>query len=777
MNDNRADRLKGVLRHMASHPVSDRQRQREMDAVRTYNVRQQKRVFDAERRQANAYQQEQKDPDAKDIGSSFKLQVYISKLNQLLTNKSDLYQQLALALPTMTTPQKLRGTTAEAKSSATFLSRGEIEGSYNEMMDFITNYFQDISTDARVRDAVYQQYLTPLISNLRQTALLFPQFYEALPPGRANQQLFNASKLSIKQDAENSYAMLRLMAGNLEDGIYSNITQKGIDNLKEVESVDALFDAVVAGQRIDQAQAQLQPAQPPPPPLAPAQAVQPPAFPPPSREELAQGITAEEAQRRAGLPAYQPPPVPVQPAPVQPGLNPQAQPFQPPVAPDPLQMIGTPQAPTATRQVVLDALVALAPPNFPGVGNNASMRRLGAEIMNQPNAQALGFDGTARQTGQVLGAIYAQNPGRIAGRQFPGNFPGNLVGLGRDDNAEDEGEDQSGYDDEHPLNFVFGDNFDPETSTLFHPQPYDKSNPLMFMADAEPKHSTGAGLSGGDFGSDLMGVLTNGNWGKQYDNVGGHRPPKGYLMKPDGSLMKGKGFWGSTIGNLIFPGASALSYLATGKSIYDNVTGGGSGSAIIPNRGVSGGCASCDEPKNGGARHRTAPTKRHMINGLPQGYLQRIKMVNPDTEIMDAGLMRLKGLGKVGGATSDELLQSRGIVNTPYPDQPFYGYGVDGDEDESTNLTGLKARLSGGISYGAGRNHRADNMFGYDPVADDYYENTGAEEELAGEGYFRDEYEEPKDMDDDPNPFRVRQENYRIATGKQKRPTYNYVKA
>lgn len=756
MNDNRADRLKGVLRHMASHPVSDRQRQREMDAVRTYNVRQQKRVFENEKRQANAYQQEQKDPDAKDIGSSFKLQVYISKMNQLLTNKSDLYQQISLALPTMTTPQKLRGTTAEAKNNANFLSRGEIEGSYNEMMDFINNYFQDISTDARVRDAVYQQYLTPLISNLRQTALLFPQFYQQLPPARANQALFNASKLSIKQDAENSYAMLRLMAENLEDGIYSNITQRGVDGLKERESVDALFDAVVAGQPIAQAQEQLQPAPPPPAPLAPAQAVQPPAFPPPTREELAQGITAEEAQRRAGLPAYQPPPVPA-PQP-QPGLNPQAPPFQPPAPPDPLQNLGNPQAPTATRQVVLDALVALAPANFPGVGNNAYMRRLGQEIMNQPNAQVLGFDGTARQTAQVLGAIYAQQPGRVAGRQFPGNFPGNLVGLGRDD-AEDEGEDQSGYDDEHPLNFVFGDNFDPETSTLFHPQPYDKSNPLMFMADAEPKHSTAYPL------------------GSYPAPEGGHRPPKGYLMKPDGSLMKGKGFWGSTIGNLMFPGASALSYLTTGKSIYDNVTGGGSGSAIIPNRGVSGGCASCDESKYGGARHRTAPTKRHMINGLPQGYLQRIKMVNPDTEIMDAGLMRLKGLGKVGGATSDELLQARGIVNTPYPDQPFYGYGVDGDEDESTNLTGLKARLNGGISYGAGRNHRADNMFGYDPVADDYYENTGAEEELAGEGYIRDEYEEPKDMDDDPNPFRVRQENYRIATGKQKRPTYNYVKA
>jgi hypothetical protein len=149
-------------------------------------------------------------------------------------------------------------------------------------------------------------------------------------------------------------------------------------------------------------------------------------------------------------------------------------------------------------------------------------------------------------------------------------------------------------------------------------------------------------------------------------------------------------------------------------------------------------------------------------------------MINPDTEIMDVGLQKLKGMGAVD---SDMVGRARALINTPYPEQPYYGYGIDGDEDETGNLTGLKARLGSGITYGAGRAHRADNMIGYDPVADDVYENTGADEELAGEGYIRDEYEEPKDMDDDPNPFRVRQENYRIATGRQKRPTYNYVKA
>lgn len=749
MNDKRADQLKQALRHRMSNPVSDAVRHREMNQVRNYDRVQQQKVFDNERKQANAYQQERKDPDAKDVGSSFKLQVYISKLNQLLTNKSDIYQQLILALPTMTTPAKLRGATAEAKGANNFLSKGEIEGAYNEMVAFITSYFGDINLDGSIRDAIYQQYLTPFVANLRQTATLYPRFYEAIPAGQARQAAFIAARLSIKNDAEDTYAMLRAMAENIEDGIYRPINNSDITNIKERESVDQLFNAVQAGADVDIAQVQLMPQPPAPVGPQPAQAVAPPQNPPPTRDELAQGITAEEAARRALLPAYQGPPAPpAQPAP-QPGLNPQAPPFQPPQGPpaqvgDPLQALGTPQIPTPERQVVLAALAAMAPARFPGAGNQAQMRVLGQQIAAQPNAAALGFDGSGRQAGLAMAAIYAQNVAafnvRLPGSNFPGQLPGNLAGMGQPSGgSHSDNEDQNDYEEEElpPQPFMGLPQDEAGLRRIFEPQQFDAENPMMFR---------GSGMEA---------------------NSGFYRSGLG---QPSGG-----GFWGSLASNLMSPGTAALSYLTTGKSVYDNIMG--SGSAIIPNRGVAGGCASCDGENKGGARHRRPPTKRHLIGGLPQGIQSRIDMINPDNEIMDAGTLRMKGLGKVGGATSDQLLQARGIMNTPYPDQPFYGYGVDGDEDESQNLSGLKARLNGGITFGAGRNHRTDPYLTYEPVADDVYENTGAEEELAGEGHFRDEYEEPKDMDDDPNPFRVRNENYRIATGKQKRPTYNYVKA
>jgi len=747
MNDRRADQLKDALRHQKSVPVSDAIRKREMDEVRNYNRKQQQKVFNLERRQANAYTQETKDPDAQDVGSSFKLQQYIGKLNQLLQQKSDIFAQLSTALPSMTTPEKLRGASGEARASQSFLSRGEIDGAFNEMMSFITSYFGDINLNNRVREAIYQQFLTPLTAQFRETATLFPRFIGGIPPARARQADFAVAKRSLKDEAELIYSMFRVMADYIEDGIFRPVSKKDIDLRMREEDVPAMFDAVVAGAPVP---AEPLPALQPIPavnPLAPAPNVPPVAQQgqPPTRQELVEGIPAQEEARRQGLPAYQPPPAP---APPQPALNPQAPPFQPPVQQqqppaqigDPLQNLGDPQNPTAERAVVLNALRRLNPARFPGVGNRASMTQLGNEIMNDPTAQGLGFDGSARQASQVLNVIYGQQPARVAGTAF--NLP--LQGFGHSgarfsdrvlaggeekSDAEDEGEDERQY-------LPMGIHSQEELEKLLTPQAYDPKNPMMYMA--------GKGLGIGD-PNDLNSWMFN----TEGRPSGGHRPPKGFLMRPDGSLKKGSG----VISDLGIPGISQIAGLF------------GLGQP-------SGGCADCKG--EGRARHRTAPTKRYLIGGQQQGVASRMAMINPDTEIMDAGLMKLKGMGVVD---SDMVGRARPLINTPYPEQPYYGYGIDGDEDETGNLTGLKARLGSGITYGAGRAHRADNMFGYDPVADDVYENTGAEEELAGEGYIRDEYEEPKDMDDDPNPFRVRQENYRIATGRQKRPTYNYVKA
>ena len=492
MNDRRADQLKDALRHQKSVPVSDAVRKREMDEVRNYNRKQQQKVFNLERRQANAYTQETKDPSPEDVGSSFKLQQYIGKLNALLQQKSDIYSQLSTALPSMTTPEKLRGVSGEARASQSFLSRGEIDGAFNEMMTFITSYFGDINLNNRVREAIYQQFLTPLTAQFRETATLFPRFIGGLPQPNARQGAFALAKTSLKEEAELIYAMFRVMADYIEDGIFRSVGKKDIDLRMKEEQVPAMFDAVVAGAPVPQAPLPpLQPA-PAPQPLAPAQNVPPVAQQgqPPTRQELAEGIPAQEEARRGALPVIQPPPAP---APVvNPGLNPQAPPFQPPaqqqpaVIGDPLQNLGDTNNATPERVVVLSALNRLNPARFPGVGNRAVMTQLGQEIMNDATAQGLGFDGSARQTSQALNVIYQQQPARIAGTNFNAvplqgfghsgdRFSDRMMGGEEHSDAENEGEDESAY-------LPMGIHSQEELEKLLTPQAYDPKNPMMFMA-------------------------------------------------------------------------------------------------------------------------------------------------------------------------------------------------------------------------------------------------------------------------------------------------------
>lgn len=879
MNDRRADQLKIALRHQASKPVSDAVRKREMDEVRNYNRRQQQKVFNFERQQANAYQQDQKDPEPQDVGNSFKLQQYVSKLNTLLQQKQDIFNQLLLALPQMDTPLKLRGATSEARGTSTFLSRAEIMPAFNDMMFFIASSFQDINSVDRVRQAVYQQYLTPLTALFRETATLYPQFVGQIPAPRGRQADFNIAKASVKDDAEDSYAMMRVMADYIEDGIFRPVTQKDIDTRKKEDQVGLLFDSASQGQPPPQA--------PPFQPVGPAAAsilpqnVQPPPMPPPTRDEIAKGITAEEAAARAAAPAYVGPPAP-------PALNPAAAPFVPgaPVGPAPIPVpapayaaidVGTAAAPTGARLTIKNAIFNLQSPrrpNLPSPTNLRSMTTVANQVLidnrnlvvapfldpadanaapqmadavrtiytqegltdrdpvpaNWQQAQAapapqppqpqqsvmvagvdIGTPGAPTEGRRIflaaLGSLYgavgvlpqitndvaeaianeiertdflaasAENyadPGqnlaqarsqakKILAKIYEQNntapgaaLPADLTGFGNEiSDAEEEGEEDEGEDESAYLPMP-GVNTQEDFEKLFTPQAYDPKNPMMYMGNGAP--------SGGGrccFNSKMC------NGTKAYRFKRGEKSANARKERIRG------GDWLDTIASLRF-NTPDTDLLAQGlrmanpnaAKIYDGLKGMFGGQSKI-----SGGCADCGG--SGRARHRTAPTKRYMINGLPQGVASRLSMFNPDSELMDVGLDRLKGI-KV--PTSDELLQARGIINEPYPEQPYYGYGIDGDDDETGNLTGLKQRLTSGIMYGNGRNHRADNMLSYDPVLDDVYENTGADEELAGEGYIREEYEEPKDMDEDPNPFRVRQENYRIATGKQKHPTYKLVK-
>jgi hypothetical protein len=87
----------------------------------------------------------------------------------------------------------------------------------------------------------------------------------------------------------------------------------------------------------------------------------------------------------------------------------------------------------------------------------------------------------------------------------------------------------------------------------------------------------------------------------------------------------------------------------------------------------------------------------------------------------------------------------------------------------------LKRRLAGGMvnpfAYSRDYYYRPKDQSGYDDQHDFAYGNH--EEPVEGAQQAHEEEEEkPVDLDENPNPFRVRNENYKVNTDKMKKVSY-----
>jgi hypothetical protein len=156
--------------------------------------------------------------------------------------------------------------------------------------------------------------------------------------------------------------------------------------------------------------------------------------------------------------------------------------------------------------------------------------------------------------------------------------------------------------------------------------------------------------------------------------------------------------------------------------------------------------------------------------GYKQGSAQRMRIMPVDKEIV-SGLFNLTGGDQLRDNDPEVLRrQDHHDIDVPVShQQPMHGYGVDGDEDDQME-GGLKRRLMGmPISMFAPRGGRKEAfipMFSgaeLDPYADRF--------EGGAEGFYEEE-EKPHDHDEDPTPFRVRDENYKVNTGRLKKVTY-----
>ena len=242
------DKLKSLL-SQRERKVPDAVRLKEMNQVRNYNRNQFQKVFDAEKRQVEAEKESIKPASAKDVGSAFKLQVYILKLNQILQLKQETFQSLTTSLegvvdidPAVVQAAQqgdqaalrqvaaaqakkitsLRGTRGtEATLATSFFSKAELLAAFNEMMAFIKLFMPDLTGDNRQMEQIYSAYLTPLTDLLKQVQGLYPKFFESIPAPRAPARGIGTEERQtyelMRQQSMYMYALMGTMAEFLDD--------------------------------------------------------------------------------------------------------------------------------------------------------------------------------------------------------------------------------------------------------------------------------------------------------------------------------------------------------------------------------------------------------------------------------------------------------------------------------------------------------------------------------------------------------------------------------
>lgn len=241
----KANPLRRFMKNRAvPNKVPNSVRVREMRDVKDYNMKQQQRVFDMEKRQVASEQESIKPIDSRDAGAAFKLQTYISKLQQILGQKADLFSQLS-ASP-FTDLNQLKGTTKQAGLLTMLVSKSEFVQAYNEMVAYVSLFFKDIQLDNRVRDRMYATYFTPLTDQMKQLSQQYPDLFKDLPAperARGNQPPTRTGSVYdlVRKETSAMYSLLNVAADNIQDGIFRPIGAKDVLEYAADNQVNQIF--------------------------------------------------------------------------------------------------------------------------------------------------------------------------------------------------------------------------------------------------------------------------------------------------------------------------------------------------------------------------------------------------------------------------------------------------------------------------------------------------------------------------------------------------------
>lgn len=794
-------------RFMANRAVPNRVpnsvRVREMRDVKDYNRNQQQRVFDMEKRQVQSESESIKPVDAKDAGAAFKLQTYISKVQQILSQKADIFSQLQ-ATP-ITDLSRLKGPDKRAGLLTMITSKAEFVQAYNEMVAYVSLFFKDIQLDNRVRDRMYASYFTPLIDQMRQLSQSYPSLFKDLPaPVRAEERQPETRDGKVydlvRQELRDMYSLLNVAADNIQDGIFRPIGAKDVAEFTRDNDVNATFARNP----------------PPPKPIQDSLAVKQ------ARQQVAIAQDLQAANQRAAL--------------ARAAEIAERNPYDPRGDPELDPETQARYAQLQLRTGEQDRIYPLR--SAENLNQDVMAGRLGAE-------EGLNLIGTYLGMGVILGApgltmpeieaayeainggnaaplfelynstlptiqIYndwVQSRGVLAPpeveerppsprgeerrpppeREMPAPAPAQrrvandaeiddavLVFIDRNNFPRDQrmpfadsGKGEFGGERWRPLTRI-GEILDErglrsdQASKVRAIKRYNETKPKQKPGRKKKEQEQQAGpAEDPQQQQDIRRFLSPTR--QQQGQQGGPAPeqPPEEEGEQFGSGMSG----GRLRSHQNLRGRS-------GREL-DFVPAKSLNSAAPP---VSFGYGSHHRPKFAWEEEEDRAGGRYIRQDrIPYNLHGGLGMVNPDNEIGAYQVLRMAG--EVGRGMSGGVYLPKEYVVQPAGEKEFFGYGVDGDNDMFGEMGGygsLKRRLAGGMvnPFAVSKDyHYKPADTGYDDAMDFAYGNHEEPLESAQQAHEEEE-EKPVDLDENPNPFRVRNENYKVNTGKMKKVSY-----
>ena len=279
------DRLKALLGDQPARQrdKSDRgsdSREKERSALNHEDAKYNKQVYENEKRQADLYNQSQMPESSKDVGVSFKIGSFVNKISQLLSFKNDLYTQLEalINLSNNPSPGRLLTDSRLISIATDYFKMTDIIANYNELVNYINLYAPQMKADEDFKSGINTTYLLPLLALFNQTANLYVAGFNEFPNARQGNEIDRNAYARMRQASALAYSTISLMNANLTNAIYQPITKQGVEKYMSDKNV---LNGVFGKNPFPVAPLQPDPNLPPQPPGPPGQPVLDPNAQPP----------------------------------------------------------------------------------------------------------------------------------------------------------------------------------------------------------------------------------------------------------------------------------------------------------------------------------------------------------------------------------------------------------------------------------------------------------------------------------------------------------------